>query len=71
LTFPAGAHDDIVDSLSLIGQMLTRITPGNVPQQQLKMKVLTVGDGKTQEAISLTELFEINETQFRRRHERI
>lgn len=59
LVFPAGANDDIVDSLSLIGQMLTRITAGRVPETKAKLKVLTVGDPETQEAISLEELFEL------------
>jgi predicted phage terminase large subunit-like protein len=70
LSFPAGKHDDQVDCLSLIGQMLTRITRGRVPETKAKLKVLTVGNPDTQEAISLTELFEINETRVQR-HERI
>jgi predicted phage terminase large subunit-like protein len=53
LSFPAGKHDDQVDALSLIGQMQTRITRGRVPEPKAKLKVLTVGDPNTQEAISL------------------
>jgi predicted phage terminase large subunit-like protein len=34
LTFPAGKHDDIVDMLGLIGQMLGRITPGQRPRSK-------------------------------------
>ena len=40
LAFPAGKHDDQVDALSLIGQMLSRITRGHVPQPAPKIQVL-------------------------------
>ncbi len=32
LRFPAGVHDDIVDSLGLIGQLLDRVRPGAAPK---------------------------------------
>lgn len=32
LRFPAGVHDDIVDSLGLIGQLLDRVSPGAAPK---------------------------------------
>jgi len=32
LSFPAGAHDDQVDALGLIGQLLDRITAGHNPK---------------------------------------
>ena len=32
LTFSAGSHDDQVDAIGLIGQVLDLITPGRVPQ---------------------------------------
>lgn len=31
LAFPAGKHDDIVDALGLVGQLLDYIMPGNKP----------------------------------------
>jgi len=71
LSFPAGKHDDQVDALSLIGQMLTHITRPQAVQPRPKLKVLTVGDPATQESVSLTELFELNESSSRRRQGRI
>ena len=38
--------------------MQTRITRGRVPEPKAKLKVLTVGDPNTQEAISLDDLWE-------------
>jgi predicted phage terminase large subunit-like protein len=34
LTFPAGAHDDQVDALSLIGQLLDHAQPGRKPEEK-------------------------------------
>lgn len=36
LAFPAGVHDDQVDALGLIGQLLDRILPADKPQEQKK-----------------------------------
>jgi predicted phage terminase large subunit-like protein len=36
LSFPAGKHDDCVDALGLIGQLLDRIMPGNKPAPKAK-----------------------------------
>jgi predicted phage terminase large subunit-like protein len=33
LTFPTGRHDDIVDALGLIGQLLDKMTPGRRPSK--------------------------------------
>ena len=38
LSFPAGRHDDIVDALGLIGQLLDTIMPGNKPAPPEKPK---------------------------------
>ena len=38
LSFPAGKHDDIVDALGLIGQLLDRISVGNKPKPPEKAK---------------------------------
>ncbi|MCJ2094469.1 hypothetical protein MKK67_18520 [Methylobacterium sp. J-072] len=32
LRFPAGVHDDMVDALGLIGQLLDRVRPGVAPK---------------------------------------
>ena len=39
LSFPAGKHDDQVDALGLIGQLLDHITPGNKPKPPEKSKL--------------------------------
>lgn len=39
LSFPAGKHDDQVDALGLIGQLLDHITPGNKPKPPEKNKI--------------------------------
>lgn len=38
LSFPAGKHDDIVDALGLVGQLLDHIMPGNAPPKNEKKK---------------------------------
>jgi hypothetical protein len=38
LRFPAGLHDDVVESLGLIGQFLDRIRPGVTPKAPTKPK---------------------------------
>ena len=65
LSFPAGKHDDIVDALGLIGQILDRMSPGRpLEPERPPTKVLSFEPGKT--TLTLTELFEENE----RRHQR-
>jgi predicted phage terminase large subunit-like protein len=39
LSFPAGKHDDQVDALGLIGQLLDQMVPGRKPRQPEKPKV--------------------------------
>jgi hypothetical protein len=39
LSFPAGKHDDQVDALGLIGQLLDQMVPGQKPSQPEKPKV--------------------------------
>ena len=38
LSFPAGRHDDIVDAMGLIGQLLDHIIPGNKPKPEPESK---------------------------------
>ena len=72
LSFPVTKHDDIVDCLGLIGQMLGDITPGEVTRAPPKLKVLCPDGSGTQEGVSLTELFEINEGGgYQQRRERV
>lgn len=40
LTFPAGKHDDMVDCLSLLGRMLSRMVRANRPREQKVNKTL-------------------------------
>jgi hypothetical protein len=39
LSFPAGKHDDQVDALGLVGQLLDQMVPGPKPRQPEKPKV--------------------------------
>jgi hypothetical protein len=39
LSFPAGKHDDHVDALGLIGQLVDQMVPGQKPRQPEKPKV--------------------------------
>ena len=39
LTFPAGKHDEQVDALGLIGQLLDQMVPGQNPKPPQKPKV--------------------------------
>jgi phage terminase large subunit-like protein len=39
LSFPAGKHDDCVDALGLVGQLLDRITVGSKPKPPEKPKI--------------------------------
>jgi predicted phage terminase large subunit-like protein len=38
LSFPAGKHDDQVDALGLVGQLLDKMMPGNSPEKPEKVK---------------------------------
>ena len=38
-SFPAGKHDDQIDALGLIGQLLDQMVPGQKPRQPDKPKV--------------------------------
>jgi hypothetical protein len=44
LSFPAGKHDDMVDALGLIGQILDRMNAGTKPQQRPPLRGLTGND---------------------------
>ena len=38
LSFPAGKHDDQVDALGLVGQLLDKMVPGQKPKEPPKPK---------------------------------
>ena len=38
LSFPAGKHDDQVDALGLLGQLLDQMVPGQKPKVPVKPK---------------------------------
>jgi hypothetical protein len=38
LSFPAGKHDDQVDALGLIGQLLDQMVPGQAPKKPVPPK---------------------------------
>jgi hypothetical protein len=38
LSFPAGKHDDQVDALGLVGQLLDKMMPGEKPEEPEKPK---------------------------------
>jgi hypothetical protein len=44
LSFPTGKHDDQVDALGLIGQVLDRMTAGEVPKPPVKLPGMTMDD---------------------------
>jgi hypothetical protein len=43
LSFPAGKHDDQVDALGLIGQLIDKMVPGQRPTAPEKPKVVDTG----------------------------
>ena len=43
LSFPAGKHDDQVDALGLVGQLLDQMVPGQKPNAPEKPKKLDTG----------------------------
>ena len=43
LSFPAGKHDDQVDALGLIGQLLDQMVPGQKPKAPEKPKKVDTG----------------------------
>ena len=55
LRFDAGKNDDIVDALSLLGQMLASMAPGrNPPKPPDQMGVVTIGDYESNHGPQIT-----------------
>jgi hypothetical protein len=63
LTFPAGAHDDQVDALGLIGQLLDHIQAGRTPQEKKVRPTHLVyeaqADGRVVANMSVREVIEL------------
>ena len=60
MSFPAGKHDDQVDMLGLIGQLIDRITAGKAPEDKTPKPL------RGMEALTLDKLFEDREKELRR-----
>lgn len=66
MTFPAGAHDDQVDALGLVGQILDKMVKGKAVQKEKPKEKIISTDPATC-TVTLDDMFEANE---RRRHPR-
>jgi hypothetical protein len=64
LSFPAGKHDDQVDCLSLVGQLIDKMPPGRVPPDVQKPKVFSTDPSTC--TVTLGDLFEDRERRERR-----
>lgn len=63
MTFPAGANDDQVDSLSLIGQVLDKMIAGTAPAtDKPQPKVFSTDPALC--TVTLTDMFEDNERRY-------
>jgi hypothetical protein len=38
LAFPTGKHDDMVDALGLVGQLMDKFAPGRLPGEEFEWK---------------------------------
>lgn len=64
MTFPAGRHDDQVDALGLIGQILDKMVAGKpLVISTEKKKLLSTNPGEC--TVTLTDLFEANERKYK------
>jgi predicted phage terminase large subunit-like protein len=72
LSFPTGKHDDQVDCLSLIGQMLDHIIPGRIGAKPEPIKLLCgPADGSPYTPVTMEDLWEISDTKRYQRDRRI
>jgi predicted phage terminase large subunit-like protein len=64
LSFPMGKHDDQVDCLSLIGQMIDHIVPGCIAAKPAPIKLLIgPSDGSPFNPVTLEDLWEISDAK--------
>lgn len=69
LAFPVGKHDDIVDTLSLLGRMLNKLAKGSVPQEVQQPASVVIGSGRAPSDMrpaTLDDLWEARKS--RRKH---
>jgi len=59
LAFPVGKHDDSVDSIALVGQIIDRMRPGRVLPEERKPKIVSTDPAST--TVTLDEMFEQHE----------
>jgi predicted phage terminase large subunit-like protein len=72
LSFPASKHDDQIDCLSLIGQMLTHIVPGRIGAQPKPIKLLTPpANDPRYTGVTIEDLWEVYDDRSRRIERRI
>ena len=72
LSFPTGKHDDQVDCLSLIGQMLDHIVPGRIAAKPEPIKLLVgPADGSPYTPVVLEDLWALADTRQYQRDRRI
>ena len=70
MTFPAGKHDDQVDAIGLIGQILDKMVPGHDPVfKDDTPKVISTDPALC--TVTLTDLFDANERTFTKYSNRI
>lgn len=72
LSFPMGRHDDQVDCLSLLGQMLRYIVPGRIGAKKEPIKLLTgPADGSPYTPVTIEDLWELSDNRTYQRERRI
>jgi hypothetical protein len=69
LSFPVGCHDDIADSLGLIGQIIDKMQPGRALAEKPKQKILSTDPNLC--TVTLEDLFLAHERRRRRGFGRI
>jgi predicted phage terminase large subunit-like protein len=69
LAFPAGKHDDQVDAIGLIGQVLDRMVPGRPLPESAAPKVISTDRTKT--TVTLNDMWDANEQRHKRSSGRI
>lgn len=60
MSFPAGKHDDQVDALGLIGQLLDKMTEGKIPEDPKKDKKLMSGNA---DGVTMDDLWKLHDDQ--------
>ena len=64
LSFPAGKHDDQVDAMGLIGQVLDRMVPGRPLPSETADKVISTDPAST--TVTMNDLWEAEERKHKR-----